>query len=288
MITERFFVIVMKNKEWPTNSPSYKYLPIIIPPPILSHYLTLTSTHSNPIVPSRHPYYQLLKKKKNLKEMSSEKIENAFQPNNTQQSSNMVNNCNEQKSLGTSVNLSKASTRSRRTAAKADNPPPTLKRENAFCEVKKGNPDKALPSALPKVMPESKAHRRTTERAYQAPPALNRENAFREDIKDDLDNALANSPSKAMEGQKAFRRPAERATHFPPALIRENAFCENKKGNFDNTLTSTLSRLMEGDQKHTEDQPQEKTVAPQPLTGRMLLCRNKQDTKKSTSTRRKI
>lgn len=193
--------------------------------------------------------------------MSSEKIENAFQPNNTQQSSNMVNNCNEQKSLGTSVNLSKASTRSRRTAAKADNPPPTLRRENAFCEVKMGNPDKALPSALPKVMPESKAHRRTTERAYQAPPALHRENTFREDIKDDLENALANPPSKAMEERKAYRRPAERATHFPPALSRENAFCENKKGNFDNTLTTTLSRLMEGDQKHTEDQPQEKTIA---------------------------
>lgn len=223
--------------------------------------------------------------------MDSEKSEHEFQkdmPNNTQQSSNMVNNSNEQKSLSTSVSLSKALTRSRRTAAKADNPPPTLRRENAFCEVKKGNLDKALPNALPKVMAESKAHRRTTERAYQAPPALNWENAFHDDIKGNLDNALANTLKKAMERPKAYRRPAERASHVPPVLSRENAFCENKKGNFGNTLTSTLSRLMEGDQKLTEDQPQEKTITLLSLTGRMLLYRKEQDTNKSTSTRRDI
>lgn len=190
--------------------------------------------------------------------MEAEKIENAHQkdkPNNTQQSSNMVNDCNEQKSLSTSLNLSKASTRSRRTAAKADNPPPTLRRENAFCKDQNADLDKALPNALPKLMAETKAHRRTTERAYQAPQALNRENAIREDIRGDLNNSLANALSKAMERPKAYRRTAERASHVPPALCRENAFCEKKKGIFDNTLTSTLSRLMGGDQNRTEDQP---------------------------------
>lgn len=44
--TQRFFVVVMKNKEWPINSPSYTYLPTIIPPPLLSHSTLLWLPHT--------------------------------------------------------------------------------------------------------------------------------------------------------------------------------------------------------------------------------------------------
>lgn len=114
--------------------------------------------------------------------MYSERIKIAFQkikPNDTQQSNDMVNNYNEEKSLSISESLSKASIKSRQTAANADNLAPKFRRENAFCEDKKGKLDKALANTLPNLMEECKSHRRTTERAHLASPALNRENAFR-------------------------------------------------------------------------------------------------------------
>lgn len=56
----------------------------------------------------------------------------------------MAENRKDQKFLSTPLDLSKAPTRSRRTAASADNPPPTLNQELAFRDDKKGDFDKIL------------------------------------------------------------------------------------------------------------------------------------------------